>query len=43
MIKNKCNKCNQGFRTLTDEKLCYYCYFYKHKTPPKTGVYKEGK
>lgn len=41
--KQKCKSCNHGYKTLTDEKLCYQCHFNKYGVPPKTGAYKEGK
>lgn len=43
MTKSKCKSCNRNFNTLTDEKLCYYCHYEKHKSHPTTGVYKVGK
>jgi hypothetical protein len=43
MKRQKCKKCNQGYKTLTEDNLCYYCFVKKHGSVPKTGLYARGK
>jgi hypothetical protein len=46
MVKSntiECISCHKRYKTLTNEKICYYCYLNKYKSVPTTGIYAVGK
>lgn len=35
MKTSKCIQCERNFKNISEEGLCYYCYFQKYKKVPK--------